>query len=281
MRTDIFKGRKLLVATKHEKERVIAPALKSLGVEVVVPRDFDTDRFGTFSGEIERNTDPVEAARKKCLLACKQYNCTLAVASEGSFGPHPGMFFVPADDEILVLVDLENNIEIKSRELSTKTNFSGKTVYSWSEAKAFAEAALFPEHGLIVKQDRGDTVRMIKGIRTWKALEIWVKDYLGTYGHAFLETDMRAMHNPTRMNVISQAANKLLRTARSLCPKCSAPGFDVAHVVEGLPCGTCMAPTKSTLALVYKCQKCRHTEEKKFPKGKTMEDAMYCDHCNP
>ena len=35
----LFKGRKLVIATMHEKERVIAPLLeKNLGVEVVVPK---------------------------------------------------------------------------------------------------------------------------------------------------------------------------------------------------------------------------------------------------
>jgi hypothetical protein len=43
---EIFKNRKLLIATKHEKEKVIAPILsKELTVESFVPNDFDTDIF--------------------------------------------------------------------------------------------------------------------------------------------------------------------------------------------------------------------------------------------
>jgi hypothetical protein len=40
----MFKGRKLLIATKHEKEKVIAPILeKELGVSCFVINDFDVD----------------------------------------------------------------------------------------------------------------------------------------------------------------------------------------------------------------------------------------------
>lgn len=108
----------------HGKERVIAPLLqKSIGVEIVAAVDLNTDQFGTFTEEVERDVGPVEAARRKCRLACQKYGCSLAVASEGSFGPHPTMFFIPANDEILVLLDLENDLEIKARKLA---NLDGK-----------------------------------------------------------------------------------------------------------------------------------------------------------
>jgi len=55
----MFEGRKLLVVTKHHKEKVIGPILsKELGVECAVARNFDTDILGTFSGEVERKNDP-------------------------------------------------------------------------------------------------------------------------------------------------------------------------------------------------------------------------------
>ena len=53
----MFKGRTLLIATKHQKEKVIAPIFKkSLGVQVIVPAQLDTDVFGTFTCEITRRT---------------------------------------------------------------------------------------------------------------------------------------------------------------------------------------------------------------------------------
>ena len=281
MSTNIFKGRRLAIATKHGKEQVIAPRLEAMGIEVFVPGHFDTDRFGTFSGEIERSLDPLETARLKCRGACDQYNCTLAIASEGSFGPHPTMFFIPADDEILVLLDLEHDIEIKVREISTKTNFSGTSCSSWDQAKQFAERILFPSHGLIVRKEHGDMGDIVKGVHEWSELEIAVKTRLDKYGQVFLETDMRAMYNPTRMSVIEKAAEKLLDSMSRLCPQCQMPGFEIVDVRPGLPCSQCASPTKSTLAWIYQCQKCKYQQEVKFPKGKSSEDPMYCDWCNP
>ena len=64
----MFKGRKLLIATKHEKQKVIAPILETeLGVKCFIVDNFDTDELGTFSGEIERKDDAITTARKKCL----------------------------------------------------------------------------------------------------------------------------------------------------------------------------------------------------------------------
>ena len=61
----MFEGRKLLIATKHKKEIVIAPILeKELGVTCFVAPDLDTDELGTFTGEVERRDDPFTTARK-------------------------------------------------------------------------------------------------------------------------------------------------------------------------------------------------------------------------
>lgn len=55
----MFQGRKLLIATKHEKEKAIASIFeKELGVKCFVAPNLDTDTLGTFTGEIERKDDP-------------------------------------------------------------------------------------------------------------------------------------------------------------------------------------------------------------------------------
>ena len=121
-----FKGRRLLIATRHGKEAVIAPVLEeALGVRCIVPDNYDTDRFGTFTGEIPRAHDPVGTARLKCETAMDEYGLDLAVASEGSFGAHPSISFVPCNEELLVLIDRRNNLEIIARELSLETNMAG------------------------------------------------------------------------------------------------------------------------------------------------------------
>jgi hypothetical protein len=64
MSTLLFKNRRLLIATKHEKEKVIAPLLEqNLGVICFVNENFDTDLLGTFTGEIEE-LDPIATARQ-------------------------------------------------------------------------------------------------------------------------------------------------------------------------------------------------------------------------
>ena len=277
-----FSGRAIAIATMHGKEAVIGPILKiELGVEVVVPANFDTDAYGTFSGEVERIVDPVEAGRIKCIAACELTGSDLAIASEGSFGPHPSMFFVPGDDEILVLLDLRNNLEIKTRLISTNTNFAADLFTDWESAKKFAEATLFPSHSLIIRRSKNDREDIVKGICSWAALQENFELFLAKYGVAFLETDMRAMHNPTRQKVIQEATAKLVKTINRICPNCSLPGFDVKLVRAGLPCSLCGAPTRSTYSFVYECQKCEHRVEVKYPNGKEHEEPMYCDYCNP
>ena len=109
----LFQGRKAVLATRHEKERVIAPImLKECGVEVVVPDDFDTDQFGTFTRDIQRQGSQLEAARKKALTAMKQYGFDLGIASEGSFGADPHIPFIQTNTEVVILIDTKNNFEI-------------------------------------------------------------------------------------------------------------------------------------------------------------------------
>lgn len=55
-------------------------------------------------------------------------NCDSGFASEGSFGPHPAMLFVYANDEILQFIYKKNELEIIVRELPTETNFNGEEI---------------------------------------------------------------------------------------------------------------------------------------------------------
>ena len=98
---------------------------------------------------------------------------------------------------------------------------------------------------------------------------------------AYVETDMRAMFNPSRMKVIEKATWQLLEKIKSLCPTCQTPGFDIVDAVSGLPCKLCKSSTRSTLYYVYQCQKCEFSSKKMFPRGISYEDPTYCDTCNP
>lgn len=278
----LFKGRKIIVATKHQKENVIAPILKKeLGLECIVSQDLDTDVFGTFTGEIERLNDPVETARLKCLKAMELSGCDIAISNEGSFGLHPTIFFVHADSEIVLLIDKKNKLEFIVREISTKTNFNGCEIKSYKQLQEFAKAALFPSHGLILRKSKDFKEDIYKGITQSKDLEKAYTVLMDKYGSVYAETDMRALYNPTRMEVIENAVQKLVTKIKTLCPKCNAPGFSIIEAKPGLKCESCGAPTRSTLLHILSCQSCGFTEEKMHPRGKFYEDPMYCDICNP
>jgi len=278
----MFRGRTLLVATKHEKEKVIAPILENqLGVKCIVSEGFDTDELGTFTGEVERKDDPITTARTKCLRAMEMANCDMAVASEGSFGAHPSIYFVPADDEFLLFIDKKNDLEIIVRELSTETNFNAVEIKSERELREFAIAALFPSHGLILRKNRENYTEIKKGIIDWDILIDAYHHFCNNDGMVYVETDMRAMYNPTRMRIIEKASKKLADKINSECPACSTPGFGITDAKPGLPCEWCHFPTNSTLSYTYICQKCSFIKEEKYPNGKVKEDPMYCDICNP
>jgi len=98
---------------------------------------------------------------------------------------------------------------------------------------------------------------------------------------AYIETDMRAMYNPSRMKVIERATKKLADKINSLCPNCDNPGFGITDIQQGLPCEMCNFPTRSTLKYIYTCMKCNYEKEEKYPNGKLTEDPMNCDICNP
>ena len=173
----MFKGRDLIIATKHKKEKVIAPILESqLGVKCFVTSDLDTDKLGTFTGEIERTEDPITTARNKCLIGMDLTNCDLAIASEGSFGSHPSIFFAAADDEFLVLIDKKNNIEISTRELSLETNFNGSEIKTKEELQEFASASKFPSHGLILRKSK-ETGSDLERFTFWQVNEFMANSF--------------------------------------------------------------------------------------------------------
>lgn len=278
----MFTGRRLVIATKHEKEKVIAPLLeKALGVCCFVKEDFDTDTLGTFTGEIERKLDPIATARQKCLMAMELANCDLGIASEGSFGSHPSLFFVNADDEFLIFIDKKNNFEIIARELSMETNFNGKEIETEKDLFEFADSVKFPSHGLILRSSKEDYNQIIKGIIDASKLKEAFEELIEKSDSIYAETDMRAMYNPTRMSVIETATKKLVNKINSCCPECNVPGFGVTDVKKGLACNLCGSPTNSTLSFIYSCKKCNFKKEELHPHQKTSEDPMYCDYCNP
>lgn len=278
----MFEGRRLVIATKHGKEAVLAPILeRELGVLCFTMPQFDSDIFGTFSGEVERLDDAVLTARLKCEKAMEMAQCDLAIASEGSFGSHPSFYFLPADDEVVLLLDKKQDAFFSARELSIDTNFNAAVISTFDELIDFAKRSKFPTHALILRKSRTNCENIIKGITDWSVLKESFEKLIKGNTSLYIETDMRAMNNPSRMKVISIAAEKLIEKIKSTCPSCHFPGFSVVKMKEGLRCELCQFPTRSIISHIYTCQKCLETKEILYPNQKMAEDPAFCDYCNP
>lgn len=278
----MFKDRKLVIATKHKKELVIAPVFESaFGLKCFVPEDFDTDQFGTFSSEIERKLDAFSTLRQKCLLAMELTNCDLGIASEGSFGADPNVYFAVANEELMIFIDKKNYLEIVVREVSSATNFNAKEIKNLRDLLEFASKVNFPSHGIILRRSKDDIFDLIKGIHEEEKLIQAYSELFEKHGSVYAETDMRAMHNPMRMAVIERACIKLKEKIESLCPSCKMPGYSVSDYSTGLECSLCYMPTQSVKSLIYSCLHCNFSSEILYPNNKTHEDPNYCNYCNP
>jgi hypothetical protein len=281
MSKNLFKKRQVLIVTKHGKSSVIGPAFENaFDLKVNISSVFDTDTLGTFTGEINRIDDAVSTLRKKCEMGMAAENYDLAVCTEASFGPHPSVFFMPAHEEWMMLKDLKNNLEIIEKELVTDTNFSHQKIENLNDLEKFAQKIGFPHAGVILKFSNDDSKFFIKDSATWAELTRNYETYQFTH-QCDAETDMRAMNNPKRMQVIEQLTKKLIAKINSLCPSCNTPGFGVIKAEKGLPCELCGSPTRSTYYFLKGCQDCDYTEKQMYPHEKTTEDPMYCDYCNP
>lgn len=280
-----FAGRTAAIATQHGKEAAIAPPLAKLGVQVIVPPDFDSDRFGTFTRDVARQGTQLEAARAKAQAVLDLTGGDLAIASEGSFGPHPLYPFVPGDRELVLWLDRAHHLEIVGLELTTETNYAQQAVASVEEALAFAARVGFPDHWLIAmpSAETQDASAIYKGIRDRHTLARVAADLCARSpeGTAWLETDMRAHGNPTRLRAIARAADNLVAKLCQHCPQCDCPGFAIAERQTGLPCSWCGTPTALSLLAIQACQRCGHREEQPHPDGITAADPAHCPQYNP
>ena len=282
---DIFENRTAVLITKHKKEEVIFPVLSQAGMILKLLDTIDTDIFGTFTRDIDRKGTQLEAARYKALKVIEETGESIAIASEGSFGPHPTIFFVPANIELVLFIDTLHNIEILGWEISTDTNHSHIDVSSLKEAMTFAQQCGFPSHGMVIRPNEAgeNSTILYKGITSEKlfeeALSICIAQSLD--GKALIETDMRAIYNPKRMKVIEKATINLFNKLKSLCPKCNWPAFEITEWVRGLPCENCFLPTSGILKHICQCKKCNYRDELAYPDGEKYSDPRFCDSCNP
>ena len=284
MTDTFFANRVGVLATMHRKEKVITPILeRELGLKLKVPENFNTDRFGTFTRDLERLSNQKSTARLKAESALDLTGESLAIASEGSFAPHPSFPMINCNYELIVLVDRIHKLEIFGQEISIETNYNHKTVRSVEEALIFAQTIGFPSHGLVIMPSSltKNSHEIVKGIVSEAQLLTVVTEMLRKSPTIHLETDMRAIYNPTRMNAIAKAAINLVAAIQKTCPKCTYPGFEPVEHKPGLPCALCHVPTALTRVTIYHCQHCGFRQEKLFPNGIESVDPAQCQYCNP
>lgn len=278
-----FTNRLAVIATMHRKELAIAPILQTaLGIKVTVPQDFDSDRFGTFTRDVERPANQIETAKIKAEKVLEIIDADLAIASEGSFFPHP-MLGIAYNREIVLLLDQKHNFTVYGESLSPDTNFCHQTISSYAQAYDFAIKIGFPDHAVVLMPDAKTSAKesIYKGINSEDSLQKSVCKLLCQASQIHIETDMRALYNPTRMKNITKATEDLVRKLQQLCPNCNFVNFDIVEKIKGLPCELCGLPTSSTRAHVYRCDRCNLQQEIAFPHGDRTANPMYCNYCNP
>ena len=280
-----FYGRKLVIATMHGKEQILKNLLKrKLWVEIILPDWLDTDAFWTFTWEKQRDGDQLEAARKKLLKALKLTGESLWVATEWTFWPDANIPFLSSHRELMILIDTKNNLEIIWHSQSFDTNLAWEVVEKEDEIKDFLKKIGFPKHGVIIRKKAWDNKNIIKDVSSIDGVlqevsKLQQKSFFSK--KVYLETDMRAMKNPTRMKYIELACENLIEKLSSSCPKCWTPWFSITDIVPWLPCEWCKSPTSLPLSEIHSCKSCWHSETHQSKKYGKYSPAGNCLNCNP
>ena len=244
--------------------------------------NLDTDQLGTFSGEIERLTPPRETAIQKARLGMKETGLLLGIASEGSIGPDPVVPFIHSNIEHLVLVDDENGIVISEIHRSLDITAATITAAPDQDLTSFLEKADFPNHALIVRPNTQIKSNCIKGVNNHEQLMAAIEMYSKNFpnGLVVIESDLRAMHSPSRQRNIEEVAKLLAKRVGQLCPHCQMPGWGRVGYEKGLNCSECELENPDAIRQEkLGCVKCDYIELGKVISS-TLSPAQ-CNFCNP
>ncbi|WP_439861069.1 DUF6671 family protein [Pseudomonas sp. MBLB4136] len=265
----------LAFLTCHGKTPLVAEPLAACGYQVLTVGDYDTDRFGTFSREVERPGSAQETALAKARMAAERAGSRFGLGSEGSFGRDPYLGCLPWDSELLCWWDRERGYPVYASQGSSDTNYAQRLVTRLDEVEQFATQIGFPEHGLIL--GRSGEPWFSKGLRVAGALQ-QAAAILAAQGELWLESDMRAHLNPSRQRVIRSAAGRLAERLSCRCPQCTAPGFALARIDAGQRCRACDYPTRRATREHWLCPACSHGESREI---QGWADPADCQLCNP
>lgn len=274
--------KEIALTTKHEKLKLIKPAFDEYIGCNIFEANLDTDQLGTFSGEIERVASPRETAIQKARLGMNLTGSPIGIASEGSVGPDPMVPFIHSDIEHLVLVDDENEIVISEVYRSFEITAATITATSKTDLTDFLIKADFPAHRLIVRSSNKSENFCIKAIAEHgdliEAIERASRN--SPEGFVIVESDLRAMHSPSRQRNIAEVARLLATRVSHLCPSCQLPGWGRVGYEKGLYCSECGLDNPSAIRQeMLGCVKCDHVALGIVVASKL--DPAQCDFCNP
>jgi hypothetical protein len=257
--TPTYRGRTVVFATRHGKERQAeAPFRELLDARVVAPDEIDTDRFGTFTGDVPRTATPWRTALDKARLGVELTGIPLALASEASYG---GAWWAGRHHELLLFHDSARDITLAEEASASST-----------DPTAVHAVAVAGRDGAVVAR---------KGLADADALAAAVAELLGGGGDARVRVgpDHRAHADPSRQSVIAGLCTRMAERLARPCPDCRMPGWGLVDVERGLPCALCGTPSAAVAADVHGCGSCGATRA--VPRAERTVDPRWCDACNP
>ena len=278
-----YNGAVIALTTRHGKERALAPVVQAGLGACLQLCDHDTDQLGSFSGEIPRLSDAAATCKAKALLGMHSSDLRLGLASEASFGPHPAMPLLPVGQELLLFIDQERGLEVLERRIERRTNYSQLLLLPGHSAQAWLRQVGFPSHAVIVRAADPLAGLLFKGLRSTSELAAALERCrrADPDGRVWLETDMRAHCNPTRMRSIRRLGISLVRRLQTPCPACASPGWGLVDTRPGLPCSACSTATQLTLHEIWGCACCGLRREQPRRDGRLAADPGQCPWCNP
>lgn len=270
----------IALATKHGKLDQLKPAFDSLSDFELVVAEIDTDRFGTFSGEIPRTLSPLETAVAKAKAGASHLGLDYGLASEGTIGPNPSTPWATVDHELLVLVCLNRNLTIYETHQSTDIIAKSRTLAPGSDLTDVFAAFDLPNHAVNLSYSNSDSHSIEKGLRDIEQLRTRIESLWEQGFEVQLDSDFRAMSSPSRQANIAACAQKLANRIASNCPGCGEIGFGKISYEYGVACLSCgEVNLRIPHTEKHGCVSCEYSQSKSL--GVTSIDPSRCDGCNP
>lgn len=281
-----YYGELIVFSTAHHKEKILEKEfMDSLNIKFYVPKNLDTDKFGTFTGEVHRSSDLKEVLRQKAYYGLSNTDCNLAISSEGSFGPDPLNPFLFCNQENLLLIDQKNKIEIFASHRSYETSYSFSNLNSRSELEDFLAKNPIERQPVVFKsfKDCNDQSLIFKGIDNKKIAYKVFEELFAIKSSVWIESDLRAHMNIKRQIVIKACSTKLLEKILSLCPRCTLPGFSITKGYGQLQCMDCGLFSNYPSHDVWTCadSNCNYEKQELRLDGVINLEPKYCSYCNP